>query len=457
MRPAFRCLLLCGSIMFARMVFACSCADVTPHSCNLLADQQTTAFVGTVVSVDNPPKEGDIRGGTAHYHFHVEEWFSADRDPDVEVLSGRGGADCSFWFETGTPYLVFAHRDSSGQLWTGACSNTQRLQDGGPLVTQLRAMRDRQPVARVYGSLRQVQQPYSGVQQTGFDKTLGNVKLTFESPKRKVVTNTADDGSFAVYKLPPDTYSISADLPADLELAQTILRGPIPKLQLETVSCVQRNLEALPKGKIRGQLLDRNGRPMWNAPVELFSVDGYRDDERGWWEFVDEKKKYFEFNHVAPGEYVIVFNRDNSLDTDVPYPRTFFRNASDLLHAERIHIGPGDQLLHTDIQLSGGAPTRKIKIHVVFAGGGEPAGSLLFAQGSKGEAAFASPLDENLFELNMLLDSQYTITAHTNFCEPETESQPLTFDSTGAPPELTIIVPDTKCRPLPPVLKGGRH
>src|SRR6266571_599574 len=79
---------------------ACSCADVTPRSCNLMANRYVSIFVGTVVSVENPPKEGDKAGGTARYHFRVEEWMSPDARREVEVLSGRGGADCSFWFET---------------------------------------------------------------------------------------------------------------------------------------------------------------------------------------------------------------------------------------------------------------------------------------------------------------------------------------------------------------------
>ena len=218
-------------------------------------------------------------------------------------------------------------------------------------------------------------------------------------------------------------------------------------------SCVERDVGVLPTGKIRGRLLGSDGKPLWNAPVELFSVDRYKEDTRGWWEFVDDKKKYFEFDHVAPGEYLLVFNTNNRLDTDVPYPRTFFRDAPDLLRAEHIRVGPGDQLLHTDIQLNGGTVTRKIKIHVLFAGGGEPTSSYLSVKGSKGEDAFPSPLEENLYELNALPDSEYTITAHTNFCDPETVSPPLTFLGGSAPPELTITVPDTKCRELPQEMK----
>lgn len=446
--------LACLALVFCSgAAFACSCADVKPRSCNLVESRDASVFVGTVVSVDNPPNEDDHRGGTARYRFRVEEWLSPDVRAEIDVSSGRGGADCSFWFKTGIPYLVFAYRGDNGELWATVCSNTQLLEGAGPLLAQLRAMHNGQPVARVYGTLRQVQQPYDATYQPDFNKPLPQVTLHFESPKKKIVAKTADDGSFAVYDLPPGTYKITADLPAGLELAQTILSDPPPPLELDAASCLERDIEALPNARIRGRLLGSDGKALWNAPVELFSVNRYKEGASGWWEFVDHQKKYFEFDHVAPGEYVLVFNNKNSVDTDVPYPRTLFRDAPDLLRAEHIRVAPGDQLLHTDIQLSGGRVTRKIRIRVVFAGGGEPASSLLFAKGSKGEDAFASPVEENLYELNVLPDSEYKITAHTNFCDPETVSPPLLFLGGSAPPELTITVPDTKCSALPEDLK----
>ena len=155
-----------------------------------------------MISVENPPKEGDESGGTARYHFRVEEWLSPDGRAEVDVLSGRGSADCSIRFETGIPYLVFAYRGNNDELSTGICSNTQRVADAGPLLAQLRAMRDGQRVARVYGTLRQVQPPYEATYQPNFDQPLPQVVLHFISTKNEITTKTADDGSFAVYDMP---------------------------------------------------------------------------------------------------------------------------------------------------------------------------------------------------------------------------------------------------------------
>lgn len=437
--------------LLSNLSLACTCSDVTSRSCNLLSDRQGVVFVGTVIAVENPPKEGDNSGGTARYSFRVDERFSGDIGPEVEIFSGRGGADCSVWFETGVQYVVFPYRNEDNKLWAYVCSDTQRTEDAGPLLTQLRAMRDGKPVARAYGTLRQTQQPYDGTTQDGFDKPLGNTVLHFSSSKKSVTVKTASDGTFAIHDLTPGKYKITAELSSGLVLAQTILDDPLPPLEIDASSCVHTDIEALPTARIRGQLIG-DGRPRWGAAVELFSVDRYTPRQRGWWEFVDEKKKYFEFNHVAPGEYILVFNDQDRLDTDVPFPRTFFRNAPDLTRAEHITVAPGAQLLNEDIELTGGAPTRRLRIHVTFEGGGEPANSYLSVHASKGEQAFPSAIENNLYELNVLFDSKYTINAATLFCDPETASETLELDGASAAAELTITVPRTECK-APPIVK----
>ena len=195
------------ALMFSSgAALACSCADVTPRSCNLLANRDESIFAGTVVSVENPPKEGDKRGGMARYHFRVEERLSPDVRGEVEVLSGRGGADCSFWFETGIPYLVFAYRGDNDELRASVCSNTRRVVDAGPLLAQLRAMHNGQSVGSGlrYGPASTTAIRWTPTSQISTSRCHKCCFISSHRRERKS-RKTADDGSFAVYELPSGT------------------------------------------------------------------------------------------------------------------------------------------------------------------------------------------------------------------------------------------------------------
>ena len=182
---------------------ACSCADATPRSCNLLANHDVSVFVGTVASVENPPMEGDNRGGTARYYFHVDEWLSPDVRGEVEnVLSGRGGGFAVSGLRLGSP-TWFAYRGDNGELHTTICSNTQRVADAGRFahsteepcttVTSLADLRHEQSEDNL---------SHCAATTPNFDKLLHKSRFIFESSKRKIVAKTADDGSFAVYEIP---------------------------------------------------------------------------------------------------------------------------------------------------------------------------------------------------------------------------------------------------------------
>lgn len=439
----FLVLLILG---FSVLGWACSCADVTPRSCNLLANNREVVFLGTVTSVENPPDEHSPGGGVATYHFRVEEQLSGAYEPEAVVVSGRGGADCSVWFRQGVSYLVFAYRSDDGELRSNACSKTQPAEGAGALLAQLRAMREGKQVATIYGTLMRRQEPYASTDQPDFDQSLGKTAIKFQSSKRTYSATTDADGSYALYDVPPGTYKVSADLPDDLEIAQTILLQPVPPLELPLGACLEYDIDALPKGKIRGNVIGPDGKPVGNVSVELFLVERYKENKRGWWEFQKPENGYFEFLHVAPGDYYLVYNNDNSIDTDGPFPRTFYPDAPDLARATPIHLAPGQQLLHADIHVRGGQPTRKLTVRVTLEHGGWLKSSVISVKGTKGEGVFASEVDRNVYEMNLLLDSQYTITAQALSCKPDSRSKPLVVDGADKwVSDVTILLPDTEC------------
>ena len=63
------------------------------------------------------------------------------------------------------------------------------------------------------------------------------------------------------YDVPRGTYRIEADLPAGLELAQTILRDAPPPLEIAGGACLEHALTALPKARITGHVISDSGIP----------------------------------------------------------------------------------------------------------------------------------------------------------------------------------------------------
>src|SRR5258708_5007882 len=54
------------------------------------------------------------------------------------IQTGLGGGDCGYRFESGDSYLVYAYTDAAGNLGTGICSGTERLEQAGAALRVLR-------------------------------------------------------------------------------------------------------------------------------------------------------------------------------------------------------------------------------------------------------------------------------------------------------------------------------
>jgi hypothetical protein len=70
--------------------------------------------------------------------FNVLRAYRGNASGKVSVLTGLGGGDCGFDFETGKQYLVYASRVNTEVLFTSICSGTSSVQDAGPALRFLR-------------------------------------------------------------------------------------------------------------------------------------------------------------------------------------------------------------------------------------------------------------------------------------------------------------------------------
>ena len=101
--------------------------------------------------------------------------------------------------------------------------------------------------------------------------------------------------------------------PARFEFSQKTLKGGLPPFRIPSGACYEYNVNALPTGKIRGSVLGPNGKSLKLASVELYRAERFDPAQPGLWGFQGEDGK-FEFDHIGPGEYLLVFNRMNRLD-----------------------------------------------------------------------------------------------------------------------------------------------
>ena len=339
------------------LVFGCSCVpDGAGRPCPLMKDASEVVFAGTLLTAENPPESPDSpesrtlagQSGQARYTFQVEEAFSSALPKQIDVYSGRGGGDCSVRFRVGEKYLVDGRRGSNGMVSAYICSKTRKFRDSDPLLAELRTIRDGKKPDLLFGGFWRMQEPWGGASDPDYNQPLGDRTITLRLGEREFQTKTDANGNYSFRDLPPGKFTIWADLPANLALGEFILDVPVPSVAVAADACGEYQIKALPTGRISGQVLAKDGTGVsgWDASdIQLFRADRYKEnarswDDRGWWNFPKDGG-YFEFKHVTPGDYVLVYNPSNTIDVRHKFPRTFYPSADDLAHATRIHVDEG--------------------------------------------------------------------------------------------------------------------
>lgn len=454
----FFMVLLAFSTLCLQPAEACSCAELGPAKCPNLKELDRI-FVGKVLDIENPPDErpGADQRGVSRYLFQVLENINGANEAKLDVYSGRGGADCSYHFRLGETYIVFPST-VEGKLFATICTDTRPLTNGDPLLSELRARRDGKAFASIFGVLWRTQQPYELTLYDDFDKPLAGVMVELRADDRIFTTQTDQHGVYRFYGTPAGIYRFVAVLPANLVLAQTILREPLPPVAIPDNACYEHALEALPTGRIRGRVLGADGAPIKYADVELFRSDRYTDEARGWWEFQDKDDGYFEFYHVAPGTYIIVFHNSNNADPDIPYRRTFYPGSPDLKSALTVTVADGQEFLNADIHAIGYMPTRQLIVRVHWTESPVPEDVYVFAKSSEGGMPIAERIAPGVYQFTLFHGVRYTIYAsqdcgrrwegNTSFPIGIRETEQVTVDgSDSRTPEVSLSLIDKTCRP----------
>ena len=436
-------------LSFSAAGFGCSCFNLDLKPCKW-GKTGNVAFVGTVLAVDNlaPETNEEIRKdngmGAAHYRFRVDEpLLGGIKTREVDVYSGRGGGDCSYHFKAGRQYLVVPYQLDAGQLHATICSPTREWVADDPLIEELRAVREHRKVASAFGTVGKVDRDSWDIPPV----PVSGVKVHFsplEGSQSDIVAITDSKGNYRIYDLPEGPYQITADLPAGLELdgMYGLNSGP----RFSAGACANWPLFAAPSGRIHGRVLDEKGEPV-SGIVELLrnvSQISASDLPR---EFAGDKG--FEFKHVSPGPYLLVFNRRNEIDPDVPYLRTFYPGTIEPELALPIDLAEGQQVA-ADIHLSGGRPVQHIAVSVVWGNGSPVVENPLWVSGSptEGKEARGRKISAGVYELNLLRGLQYSVKA-LFYCGSKPMKASSTLEvSESTPAKLTIAFPEKSMRQI---------
>lgn len=390
-------------------------AVVTPSACSQdcvsvpgpssLLKTSNAVFVGTVTAVTN-----------GIFRFHVTEAFKGVKGNNFEIADA--GSMGFTGFQVGRQYLVFASTlplDHGTTYYIArSCGPTMELKYARATIEQLRAEKKGKRIASVFGMLWR----RAPVSDEAYEQPLPGIAVRLRAGQKSYETKTDEYGAYAFNRIPAGTYEISAGLPADLTLSDDIFIGHAPpSFDLPRRSSFDYELSALPTGQIRGHVVAPDGKPLTITSAELYRADLFALNRPGLFASQVDNKP-LTFSHLPPGDYVIVFNRQNYTSPDAPFFRTFYPHAQDIQNATRIHLSGGQQISDADIQVKDPIATRKITVHLHWNGRipTDYYPPQVIIQASEGANPYMARVAPDTYTTNLFLAATYTIRART-FCK----------------------------------------
>src|ERR1044072_1878480 len=136
---------------FVTDVKACSCMPLpTPYRAYREAG---VVLIGKVISSKDELYE-EVVGKKKftvyerHFLLEVKETLKGSKTADVKINAGRINSSCYSGFTVGETYLVYANRDSTGELEAGFCSRTNQINWPFDHLHYLRALIQGDPAPR---------------------------------------------------------------------------------------------------------------------------------------------------------------------------------------------------------------------------------------------------------------------------------------------------------------------
>ena len=183
--------------------------------------------------------------------------------------------------------------------------------------------------ASVYGSLvLEDRAPKKGTTTT----PLGGIPVRLKVNDTVFTGTTRANGTFSFTGVPPGLMTLEPLLPDGLTIGSHVTH------ENYGAGCIPVHLRAKLNGRIRGRILDEQGRPVSQQRVVLQpfqSTNAYHADAR------TNEDGEFEIASVAPGTYVLGVNLMDPPRCSLPYPPIFHPGTTARADATLIVVGRG--------------------------------------------------------------------------------------------------------------------
>jgi hypothetical protein len=319
----------------ARPADACSCYAPPPPCENYW--EHDAVFAGKAVATRVVPAKN---GGTAETTFDVSEDFTGNVGARVVVSVGTS-TSCSYEFEKGTEYFVYATRDGT-VFFTGACTGTKPLSEATEDLAYARH-RPQRKLAVIEGTVK----VEAGVNSFGGTQLLPRGNAVVSVRGTAIATRTANDGSYRL-DVPPGSYTLDVTDPG--ARIQGGGQGPAVKLP-DPAACARRDIDMVWDGRIRGRILDHTGKP---AAKIIVSAHGTRGTRQSWRldTYTDANGSY-EIREVPEGSFVVAVNHpgDGGPYDTFPIPPTFYPGVDTEAKAKVIAMQRSGLATKIDFQL----------------------------------------------------------------------------------------------------------
>ena len=242
---------------------------------------------------------------------------------EIEIVTGTGGGDCGYAFQTGVDFIVYAYTNSAGRLETGICSRTRPLTQAVEDLAYLRAVPQLPPTADIRVSVVD-----DSTWQTG-RRPLPKVRTTVSGPDglREALTDSAGRATFLA--LTPGEYTV--------EWASGGYTSGNRKVQIHAKGCAEVPVTVLLDRRILGRVLTRAGLPAAKVMIVMLPthpgpygslVEQATSDADG----------LYEFEYLRTGDYYLGVNLDRPPSPDMPYGQWYFPGTAEPGAATIVHL-----------------------------------------------------------------------------------------------------------------------